>query len=122
MKLAGDKRIVAFVNNRAARPWCEPNNQALSDAAGALPDNVILIDWFGAQRQPQRSVRRRRHPPLKRRVRPNTFSSSIDQVARYLPVHLEDGDDERLTVAQRTLDSLKTACTLDLKPIEMPSK
>ena len=45
-----------------------------------------------------------------------------DQVARYLPVHLEDGDDERLMVAQRTLDSLKTACTLDLKPIEMPSK
>ncbi len=32
MELAGDKRIVAFVNNRAARPWCEPNNRVLSDA------------------------------------------------------------------------------------------
>ena len=32
-----------------------------------------------------------------------------DQVARYLPIHLEDGDDERLLIAQHALDSLKTS-------------
>lgn len=119
MKLAGKKRIVAFVNNRAARPWCEPNNRVLSDAAGRY-DNVILIDWF---------VHSANRNDLFDGDGIHLSSTGVteylqlidDQVARYLPVHPEDGDDERLMVAQRVLDSAKAACTLDLKLIELES-
>ena len=120
MGLAGDKRIVAFVNNRAARPWCEPNNRVLSDAAERY-DNVILIDWF-AYSANRNDLFDGDGIHLSNAGAAEYVQLIDDQVARYLPVHLEDGDDERLMVAQRTLDSLKTACTLDLKPIEMPSK
>lgn len=120
MGLAGDKRIVAFVNNRAARPWCEPNNRVLSDAAERY-DNVILIDWF-AYSANRNELFDGDGIHLSNAGAAEYVQLIDDQVARYLPVHLEDGDDERLMVAQRTLDSLKAACTLDLKPIEMPSK
>ncbi len=86
MELAGDKRIVAFVNNRAARPWCEPNNRVLSDAAERY-DNVILIDWFAYMTTCFSSIGLPTAPSAKiystataftshTPVRPNTFSSS----------------------------------------------
>ncbi len=119
MKLAGKKRIVAFVNNRAARPWCEPNNRVLSDAAGRY-DNVILIDWF-AHSANRNDLFDGDGIHLSSTGVTEYLQLIDDQVARYLPVHPEDGDDERLMVAQRVLDSAKAACTLDLKPIELES-
>lgn len=117
MELAGDKRIVAFVNNRAARPWCEPNNRLLSEAAERY-DNVILIDWFTYSAN-RNDLFDGDGIHLSSAGTSEYIQLIDDQVARYLPVHLGDGDDERLMVAQRTLDSLRAACTLDLKPIEI---
>lgn len=117
MELAGDKRIVAFVNNRAARPWCEPNNRLLSEAAERY-DNVVLIDWFSYSAN-RNDLFDGDGIHLSSAGASEYVQLIDDQVARYLPVHLGDGDDERLMVAQRTLDSLKAACTLDLKPIEI---
>lgn len=120
MELAGDKRIVVFVNNRAARPWCEPNNRVLSDAAERY-DNVVLIDWFvySANRN---DLFDGDGIHLSNAGAAEYVQLIDDQVARYLPVHLEDGGDERLMVAQRVLDSVKAGCTLDLEPIKVPSK
>lgn len=117
MELAGKNRIVAFVNNRAARPWCEPNNRVLSDAAERY-DNVILIDWY-AHSANRNDLFDGDGIHLSTAGTAEYVQLIDDQVARYLPVHPEDGDDERLMVAQRVLDSLKAGCTLDLKPIEV---
>ena len=117
MELAGDKRIVVFVNNRAARPWCEPNNRVLSEAAERY-DNVILIDWF-AYSANRNDLFDGDGIHLSNAGAAEYVQLIDDQVARYLPIHLEDGGDERLMVAQRVLDSVKAGCRLDLEPIEV---
>lgn len=107
MNLAGTNRIVVFVNNRAARPWCEPNNQILADAASRYK-NVILIDWY-AHSANRNDLFDGDGIHLSNTGATEYLQLINDQVARYLPVHLEDGDDERLQIAQRALDGIKTA-------------
>ena len=107
MNLAGTNRIVVFVNNRAARPWCEPNNQVLADAASRYK-NVILIDWYSYSAD-RNDLFDGDGIHLSNTGVTEYLQLIDDQVARYLPIHLEDGDDERLLIAQHALDSLKTS-------------
>lgn len=116
MKVAGKNRIVVFVNNRAARPWCEPNNQTLSDAAGRYK-NVHIIDWFGASAN--RNELFDGDGIHLSDAGAAEYVSLIDREVRmFLPIHLDDDDDPRLKTAQSVLDALKAACTLDLKPVK----
>lgn len=116
MKVAGKNRIVVFVNNRAARPWCEPNNQTLSDAAGRYK-NVHIIDWFGASAN--RNELFDGDGIHLSDAGAAEYVSLIDREVRmFLPIHLDDDDDPRLKTAQSALDALKAACTLDLKPVK----
>lgn len=107
MNLAGTNRIVVFVNNRAARPWCEPNNQVLADATSRYK-NVILIDWYSYSAD-RNDLFDGDGIHLSNTGVTEYLQLIDDQVARYLPIHLEDGDDERLLIAQHALDSLKTS-------------
>lgn len=113
--LAGPKRVLVFVTNRAARPWCEPNNQLLAQAAKDH-DNVKLVDWFAVS-----AGRNELFDGDGIHLSEEGVAEYIrlinDAVRAYLPFHPEDAHDERLVVAQRALDSLKAACTLKLKPI-----
>lgn len=116
MKVAGKNRIVVFVNNRAARPWCEPNNQTLSDAAERYK-NVHIIDWFGASAN--RNELFDGDGIHLSDAGAAEYVSLIDREVRmFLPIHLDDDDDPRLKTAQSVLDALKAACTLDLKPVK----
>ena len=115
MNIAGPDRIVVFVNNRAARPWCEPNNQTFAEAADRYK-NVRIVDWFGASSN--RNVLFDGDGIHLSDLGVEEYVSLIDQEVRaFLPLHLDDGDDPRLLVAQRAVDSLKQLVQLDLKPI-----
>lgn len=119
MKLVGKNRIVVFVNNRAARPWCEPNNQTLADAAKRYK-NVHLIDWYGASAN-RNELFDGDGIHLSDAGAAEYISLIDHEVRMFLPIHLDDSDDPRLKTAQNVLDALKGACTLDLKPI-MPKE
>lgn len=115
--MAGESRIIVFVNNRAARPWCEPNNRLLADAA-SQHDNVKVIDWFAASTN-RNELFDGDGIHLSDAGAAEYIGLIDDAVRAYLPLHPEDGNDERLMVAQRVLDSLKAGCALDLKGFEL---
>ena len=115
MSLAGKGRIVVFVNNRAARPWCEPNNQVLADAAGRY-GNIRLVDWYGESAD--RGELFDGDGIHLSDAGAEKYIGLIDhQVRMFLPLHPEDGGDPRLLAAQHALDGLKKACTPRLSPI-----
>ena len=115
MSLAGKGRIVVFVNNRAARPWCEPNNQVLADAAGRY-GNIRLVDWYGESAD--RGELFDGDGIHLSDAGAEEYIGLIDhQVRMFLPLHPEDGGDPRLLAAQHALDGLKQACTPRLGPI-----
>lgn len=116
MALAGKSRVVVFVNNRAARPWCDPNNQLFADAAKRYK-NVRVIDWFGVSAD-RNDLFDGDGIHLSDAGAAEYISLINHEVGAFLPVHLEDGSDPRLMLAQRALDSLKVASKLDLKPIK----
>ncbi len=115
--MAGESRIIVFVNNRAARPWCESNNRLLADAA-SQHDNVKVIDWFAASAN-HNELFDGDGIHLSDAGAAEYIGLIDDAVRAYLPLHPEDGNDERLMVAQRVLDSLKAGCVLDLKGFEL---
>lgn len=115
--MAGESRIIVFVNNRAARPWCESNNRLLADAA-SQHDNVKVIDWFAASAN-RNELFDGDGIHLSDAGAAEYIGLIDDAVRAYLPLHPEDGNDERLMVAQRVLDSLKAGCVLDLKGFEL---
>lgn len=115
MGLAGEDRIVVFVNNRAARPWCEPNNRVFADAAERYR-NVRVIDWFTASAD-KNELFDGDGIHLSSEGVEKYVSLIDDEVRSFLPVHPEDENDPRLAAVQHVLDSLKSACTPKLTPV-----
>lgn len=114
LDLAGSKRIVVFVNNRCARPWCEPNNQLLASFA-ERHKNVRVVDWYG--HSANRNELFDGDGIHLSNVGVTEYLTLIkDEVATYLPVHADDADDPRIAAAQQIVDSLRSAISARIKP------
>ncbi|MDO4437720.1 MAG: acyltransferase family protein [Coriobacteriaceae bacterium] len=120
VELAGKTRIVVFVNNRCARPWCEPNNQLFADAA-KRHKNVRVVDWFGASAN-RNELFDGDGIHLSDAGVAEYLKLIKDKVAAYLPVYTEDGTDPRIAAAQQITDAVKNAIAAKAAPGSVKSK
>lgn len=116
MGLVGEKRIAVFVNNRCPQPWIGPNNDVFNRAAERY-SNVRVIDWYGYSAN-NNALFDGDGTHLTADGAVEYVNLIHSAVKSYLPIHLDNPSDERLLAVQRVLDSMRSAISIDPKPIE----